>query len=98
MLFEGRPIGVTPPTFVELVVTETEPGFKGDSSGNTTKPATCETGLQVNVPLFVNAGDKLKVDTRTGDLRGARQRLSDRVAAPADPAVLQVVALRAVIL
>jgi len=67
MLFEGRPIGVTPPTFVELVVTETEPGFKGDSSGNTTKPATCETGLQVNVPLFVNTGDKLKVDTRTGD-------------------------------
>jgi elongation factor P len=67
MLFEGRPIGVTPPIFVELVVTETEPGFKGDSSGNTTKPATCETGLQVNVPLFVNTGDKLKVDTRTGD-------------------------------
>ncbi|MBW2717740.1 MAG: elongation factor P [Deltaproteobacteria bacterium] len=56
MLFEGRPIGVTPPTFVEVVV-----------SGNTTKPATCETGLQVNVPLFVNTGDKLKVDTRTGD-------------------------------
>jgi elongation factor P len=67
MLFEGRPIGVTPPTFVELLVTETEPGFKGDSSGNTTKPATCETGLKVNVPLFVNTGDKLKVDTRTGD-------------------------------
>jgi elongation factor P len=67
MLFEGRPIGVTPPTFVELLVTETEPGFKGDTSSNTTKPAMCETGLQVNVPLFVNAGDKLKVDTRTGD-------------------------------
>ena len=67
MLFEGRPIGVTPPTFVELLVTETEPGFKGYSSGNTTKPATCETGLRVNVPLFVNTGDKLKVDTRTGD-------------------------------
>jgi elongation factor P len=66
MLFQGRPIGVTPPTFVELVVTETEPGFKGDTSSNTTKPATLETGLQVNVPLFVNAGDKLKIDTRTG--------------------------------
>jgi elongation factor P len=65
MLFEGRPIGVTPPTFVELVVTETEPGFKGDTSSNTTKPATLETGLQVNVPLFVNAGDKLKIDTRS---------------------------------
>jgi elongation factor P len=67
MLFEGRPIGVTPPTFVELVVTDTEPGFKGDTSGNITKPATLETGLQVNVPLFVNVGDKLKIDTRTGE-------------------------------
>ena len=67
MLFEGRPIGVTPPTFVELQVTETEPGFKGDTSSNTTKPATLETGLQVNVPLFVNATDKVKVDTRTGE-------------------------------
>ena len=66
MLFDGRPIGVTPPTFVELLVTETEPGFKGDTSSNTTKPATLETGLQVNVPLFVNAGDRLKIDTRTG--------------------------------
>lgn len=66
MLFQGRPIGVTPPTFVELLVTETEPGFKGDTSSNTTKPATLETGLQVNVPLFVNAGDRLKIDTRTG--------------------------------
>jgi len=67
MLFEGRPIGVTPPTFVELRVTETEPGFKGDTSSNTTKPATLETGLQVNVPLFVNASDKVKVDTRSGE-------------------------------
>jgi elongation factor P len=67
MLFEGKPIGVTPPTFVELVVTDTEPGFKGDTSGNITKPATLETGLQVNVPLFVNVGDKLKIDTRNGE-------------------------------
>ena len=66
MFFDGRAIGVTPPTFVQLEVTETEPGFKGDTSSNTTKPATLETGLQVNVPLFVNAGDKLKIDTRTG--------------------------------
>ncbi len=65
MFFNDRPIGVTPPTFVELTVTETEPGFKGDTSSNTTKPATTETGLVVNVPLFVNAGDKLKIDTRT---------------------------------
>ena len=67
MLFEGKPIGVTPPTFVELEVVETEPGFKGDTSGNTTKPATLTTGLQVNVPLFVNQGDMLKIDTRTGE-------------------------------
>ena len=67
MLFEGRPIGVTPPTFVELEVTQTDPGFKGDTSGNTTKPATLSTGLVVNVPLFVNIGDVLKIDTRTGE-------------------------------
>ncbi|MEM9073914.1 MAG: elongation factor P [Myxococcota bacterium] len=67
MLFEGRPIGVTPPTFVVLEVTQTDPGFKGDTSGNTTKPATVSSGLVVNVPLFVNTGDKLKIDTRTGE-------------------------------
>jgi elongation factor P len=67
LLFEGRPIGITPPTFVELTVTETEPGFKGDTTSGTTKPATLETGLQVNVPLFINEGDVLKVDTRTGN-------------------------------
>ena len=64
MLFNDRPIGVTPPTFVTLEVTQTDPGFKGDTSGNTTKPATLSTGLVVNVPLFVNTGDMLKVDTR----------------------------------
>lgn len=67
LFFAGRPIGVTPPTFVELVVTETEPGFKGDTSGNITKPAKVQTGLEVQVPLFVNQGDKLKIDTRTGE-------------------------------
>lgn len=66
MLFDGRPIGITPPTFVELDVVETEPGFKGDTSGNTTKPATLSTGLVVQVPLFVDGSDRLKVDTRTG--------------------------------
>lgn len=65
MLFEDKPIGVTPPTFVVLEVTQTDPGFKGDTSGNTTKPATVSTGLVVQVPLFVNIGDKLKIDTRT---------------------------------
>ena len=65
MLFEGRPIGVTPPTFVVLEVVDTEPGFKGDTSGNTTKSAKLSTGLEVQVPLFVNMGDMLKIDTRT---------------------------------
>lgn len=67
LFFQGRPIGVTPPTFVELLVKETEPGFKGDTSGNVQKPAKLETGIEVSVPLFVNVGDKLKVDTRTGE-------------------------------
>lgn len=67
LFFAGRPIGVTPPTFVELVVVETEPGFKGDTSGNVTKPAKLQTGLEVQVPLFVNQGDKLRIDTRTGE-------------------------------
>lgn len=67
LLFDGRPIGVTPPIFVELKVIETEPGFKGDTSGNTTKPAKLQTGLTVNVPLFVNEGETLKIDTRTGE-------------------------------
>lgn len=67
LFFSGRPIGVTPPTFVELVVVETEPGFKGDTSGNVQKPAKLETGIEVSVPLFVNQGDKLKIDTRTNE-------------------------------
>ncbi len=55
------------PIFVYLEVTETEPGFKGDTATNVMKPATLETGAEINVPLFVNIGDKLKVDTRTGE-------------------------------
>lgn len=67
MLFDGRPIGITPPTFVELDVVQTDPGFKGDTSGNTYKPATMSTGLIVQVPLFVDGSDRLKIDTRTGE-------------------------------
>ena len=59
--------GVEPPTFVELKITETEPGFKGDTSTGATKPATLETGAQINVPLFVDQGDTIRVDTRTGE-------------------------------
>jgi len=66
LFFSDKPIGVTPPNFVELRVTATEPGFKGDTSSNTFKPATLETGLEVQVPLFVEEGELLKIDTRTG--------------------------------
>ena len=55
------------PNFVELTVTETEPGFRGDTATGTTKPATLETGFKINVPLFVNEGDRIRVDTRTGE-------------------------------
>jgi|SRR5579884_1513247 len=67
LTYDGEPIDVELPTAVNLAVTETEPGFKGDTATGGTKPATLETGLVVNVPLFVNAGDVLKVDTRTGE-------------------------------
>ncbi|MCM1105290.1 MAG: elongation factor P [bacterium] len=63
----GNVFAIEPPLFVELEITETEPGFKGDTATGATKPATVETGAQVNVPLFVNQGDKIKIDTRTGE-------------------------------
>lgn len=63
--YQGKPIGVELPTFVELEVTHTEPGFKGDTATGGTKPATLETGFVVQVPLFVNQGDIIRVDTRT---------------------------------
>jgi elongation factor P len=62
--------GIEPPTFVELAVTDTEPGFKGDTAQGTTKPATVETGAQVKVPLFVSVGEVVKIDTRTGEYLG----------------------------
>jgi elongation factor P len=61
---DGKPAGVQLPTAVELGVVETEPGVKGDTVSNVTKPATLETGAVVQVPLFVNIGDRIKVDTR----------------------------------
>ncbi len=63
----GNVFAVEPPLFVELEVTETEPGFKGDTAQGATKPATVETGATVLVPLFVEQGDVLKIDTRTGE-------------------------------
>ena len=63
----GSVFAVEPPMFVELEITETEPGFKGDTATGATKPATVETGATVYVPLFVDQGDKIKIDTRTGE-------------------------------
>jgi len=65
--YKGNVFGVEPPFFVELEVTETDPGFKGDTATNATKPATVETGAEVKVPLFIEQGDKIKIDTRTGE-------------------------------
>ena len=66
--FEGdMPIIAEPPTFVELMITYSEPGVRGDTATNTLKKATVETGAIVNVPIFVNEGEKIKIDTRTGD-------------------------------
>jgi elongation factor P len=64
---EGKQIGIEPPMFVELTITETEPGHRGDTVTSGTKPAKTETGLKVNVPTFINVGDSIKIDTRTGE-------------------------------
>jgi len=66
LMYEGRPLGVELPTTVDLKVTQTSPGFKGDTAAGGGKPATVETGLILNVPFFVNEGDVIRVDTRTG--------------------------------
>ena len=65
--YKGNVFAVEPPMFVELEITYTEPGFKGDTSTGATKPAELETGAKVNVPLFVNTGDIIRIDTRTGE-------------------------------
>ena len=65
--YKGNVFGVEPPTFVELEVIDTEPGFAGNTATNTLKPATLETGAQIKVPLFINTGDIIKIDTRTGE-------------------------------
>ena len=66
-LYNGSPIVVTPPNFVELEITDTDPGLKGDTAQGGTKPATLETGAVVKVPLFLEIGEMVRVDTRTGD-------------------------------
>ena len=70
MSYKGKVFGVEVPNFVDLVVTKTEPGFAGNTATNVTKPATVETGAEVKVPLFINEGDKIQIDTRTGEYLG----------------------------
>ena len=65
--YKGSVFGVEPPNFVELVVTQTDPGFKGDTATNATKPATLETGAEIKVPLFIDEGEMIQIDTRTGE-------------------------------
>ena len=65
--FKGAPFSVEAPNFVTLEITDTEPGFKGDTANNTYKPATMETGLTLQVPLFCNIGELIRIDTRTGE-------------------------------
>ncbi len=65
--YKGSVFGVEPPTFVTLEVTKTDPGFKGDTATNATKPATLETGAEIRVPLFIDEGEMINVDTRTGE-------------------------------
>ena len=68
--YKGNVFGVEPPNFVELQITATEPGVKGDTATNATKPATVETGAEVRVPLFINEGEVIQIDTRTGEYLG----------------------------
>ena len=70
MSYKGSVFGVEAPNFADLVVTKTEPGFAGNTATNVTKPATVETGAEVKVPLFINEGDKIQIDTRTGEYLG----------------------------
>ena len=65
--YKGNVFGIEPPNFVELQVTETEPGVKGDTATNVTKPATLETGAEIKVQIFINEGEMIRVDTRTGE-------------------------------
>ncbi len=65
--YKGNIFGVEPPTFVELTVAQTDPGFAGNTATNATKPATLETGAEIRVPLFINEGELIRIDTRTGE-------------------------------
>jgi elongation factor P len=66
LFFNGKPVDFDLPVFIEREVTETEPGFRGDTANNVTKPATLDNGYEVQVPIFINVGDIVRIDTRTG--------------------------------
>ena len=66
-LWDGAPLSVSPPNFVVLTITQTDPGVRGDTASGATKPATVETGAQIKVPLFVELGERVRIDTRTGE-------------------------------
>ena len=72
--YKGKVFGVEPPNFVELEVTQTDPGFKGDTATNATTPATLETGAEVKVPLFIDEGEVIQIDTRTGEYLGRSKK------------------------
>ena len=65
--YKGNVFGIEPPNFVELKVAQTDPGFKGDTATNATKPAVLETGAEIKVPLFIEEGEMIRIDTRTGE-------------------------------
>ena len=65
--YKGKVFGVEPPNFVELQITQTDPGFAGNTATNATKPATLETGAEIRVPLFIDEGEIIRIDTRTGE-------------------------------
>ncbi len=67
VFYKGSPIDINPPTFMEMTITETAPGLRGDTSGRVLKPAMTDSGAKIQVPIFCNEGDKIKVDTRTGE-------------------------------
>lgn len=67
VFYKGSPIDLNPPTFMEMTITETAPGLRGDTSGRVLKPAMTDSGAKIQVPIFCNEGDKIKVDTRTGE-------------------------------
>ena len=67
--YKGNVFGIEPPTFVELAITQTDPGFAGNTATNATKPATLETGAEIRVPLFINEGDVIRIDSRTGEYK-----------------------------